>query len=57
MERHRRKGVAKELMAYAERYAKESDCAFVKLTSRKEDGIELYEALGYERGHSYQRVL
>lgn len=54
---YRRQGIAKELMDRAETLARESDCQFVKLTTRKEDGIELYEALDYEQGRSYRRVL
>ena len=55
--RCRAEGVGKELMSYAERYSKESDCEFMKLTTRKEDGIMLYGALGYEQGNSYYRGL
>ena len=56
-EADRKRGVATEMMRFVEGQAKSFGCEFVKLTSRKEEGQELYRSLEYEEGCSYRRVL
>lgn len=45
-EGHRRSGVSRELMGYAENWARESGAAYLALTSRRAGPF--YLALGYE---------
>ena len=54
---YRRKGIGSELMKQLENQALAMGCSFVKLTTRKEEGRELYRSLGYEEGSSFRREL
>jgi len=53
----RRKGIGRELMGAVEDQARALGCKFLKLTSRREEGVALYRALGYEEGSSFGREL
>lgn len=54
---YRRNGIGTGLMRYAEVFAKELGCEFIKLTSRKKEGQSLYQSLGYETGMSFYKKL
>ncbi len=54
---YRKKGIAKKLMRHGETQAQGFGCAFLKLTSRKTEGIALYRSLGYEEGSSFRKEL
>jgi len=54
---YRRQGIGKGLMKQLENQAISLGCSFVKLTSRKEEGIELYRSIGYEEGSSFRKEL
>lgn len=56
-ENYRRCGVGKYLMAIAEINARYCGCDFIKLTSSKEAGINLYRQLNYKEGHSFRKNL
>lgn len=55
--KYRRKGVAKRMMNFVENQANMMGCEFVKLTSNKKAGQELYRSLGYEEGCSFKKRL
>lgn len=56
-ENYRRNGIAKDIMHQIEILAMGVGCAFLKLTTRKEEGKALYRSLGYEEGSSFYRDL
>jgi len=54
---YRRQGIGKGLMKQLENQAIALGCKFVKLTTRKKEGIELYRSIGYEEGSSFRKEL
>jgi len=57
LKEYRRKGIGSSLMRCVETQASSLGCDFIKLTSRKLEGIELYRFLGYEEGLSFRKEL
>ena len=53
----RRQRIGTELMKAVESQAFLYGCKFIKLTSRKEEGITLYRSLGYEEGSYFRKEL
>ena len=54
---NRRQEIGKGLMKQLENQAIALGCKFVKLTTRKKEGIELYRSIGYEEGSSFRKEL
>ena len=53
----RRQGIGRGLMKTVEDQAQTLGCKFLKLTSRKGEGVALYRALGYTEGFSFRKEL
>ena len=54
---YRRQGIGMVLMKQSENQAIAIGCSFVKLTTRKKEGKELYRSIGYEEGSSFRKGL
>ena len=52
---YRNCGIGKGLMRFVEEQAKLLGCDFIKLTTRKPEGRELYRSLGYDEGSSFYK--
>lgn len=52
---YRKRGVGKMLMQFTETQVRMFGCAFLKLTTRKDEGRALYRSLGYEEGSSFYK--
>lgn len=56
-EKYRRRGIGKGLMKFMETRAQMFGCEFIKLTTRKPSGVEMYRSLGYEEATSFRKQL
>jgi len=54
---YRKCGIGSNLMWSLEEQASILGCKFIKLTTRKKEGKELYRSLGYEEGSSFRKEL